>query len=191
MLVSPLAGFGLLTAGLAVACCLTALVSDSSMFGFGLPGHPRQVNELWLGRYRRWVYAAGFGLQIGTGFATYIMSAAVYLTVALAMLSGSPILAILVGLLFGFMRGSAVLLSGRVRRPADLLRLHERLDRWAPWSLRAAMAVEAGAALTFGAVAFGWAGALVVAAVLLGGAVLGRHRTGNGSNDPALLTPAR
>ena len=54
------------------------------------PFHRRQVDELWLGRYRPWVYASGFGWQIGVGVATYIMTAAVYLVVVLAALTASP-----------------------------------------------------------------------------------------------------
>jgi len=195
LLWSPLVGFGTLTAGVAVLCCLTALVSDGSMFSFRLPGHPRQVNEQWLGRYRRWVYAAGFGWQIGTGFATYNMTAAVYLTVALAVFTGSPMLALLVGLVFGLVRGSAVLLSSRVRRPAELRMLHERLDRLAPWSLVVAMFSEAFAAVAFGYFAFGWLGAVVIAVAIVGCAMVNgsrptRGRDRAGSVAPAALTNA-
>lgn len=174
---------------LAAACCLVAVAADTSLRGFRLPEHPRQVNERWLGRYRRWVYAAGFGVQIGCGFATYIMTAAVYLTAALAVLGGSPLLAVAVGALFGAVRGSAVLLSAGVHDPAGLRLLHQRLDRLAPWSLRAAVTVEIGAAATFGWAAFGWTGLLVVgAAVLAGAAVLHRDRgtAGRRSADRAI-----
>src|SRR5690349_20592703 len=43
-----------------------------------LPIHRRQVNEVWLDRYRPWVYGAGFGWQIGVGLATYVKSTGVY-----------------------------------------------------------------------------------------------------------------
>lgn len=175
-LVVPLVGQ--VTAIAAVACCLLALASDTSVVGFQLPGHPRQVNERWLGRYRRWVYASGFGLQIGSGFATYIMTAAVYLTVALGALSGSPRLALTAGLVFGFVRGSAVLLSGAAKDPAALRRLHRRMELLEPWSMRAVVLVEVSAAGALGYAAGGLLGLVVVGAVLgvVAGRVLNRAR---------------
>ena len=159
-----------LTAGIASVGCLVAAASDSSAFGLRLPGHPRQVNEQWLGLYRRWVYACGFGVQIGVGFATYIMTAAVYLTVLLGALSGSAALAFAIGLLFGLVRGLAVLLSSGARDPRALRLLHRRLDLLAPWSLRAAMVVEAAGAAVLGYAAAGPVGLTLVAALLLLGA---------------------
>ncbi|MEN3272457.1 MAG: hypothetical protein V7636_1218, partial [Actinomycetota bacterium] len=58
---------------------LLAAASDARIGGFVLPTHRRQVNERWLDQYRPWVFGAGFGWQIGTGLATYITTAAVYL----------------------------------------------------------------------------------------------------------------
>ncbi len=104
--------------------CLVALAADRRVAGFQLPLHPRQVNELWLTQYRRWLYAAGFGVQIGIGFATYIMTAATYLVLALAALTGSPALAVAIGATFGLVRGLAVLLSARCRSAQALRQLH-------------------------------------------------------------------
>ena len=101
-----------------VVACLVALAADRRVAGFQLPLHPRQVNELWLTQYRRWLYAAGFGVQIGIGFATYIMTAATYLVLALAVLTGSPAQAVAIGATFGLVRGLAVLLSARCRTRA-------------------------------------------------------------------------
>jgi hypothetical protein len=127
------------------------------------------VNELWLMRYRRWLYAAGFGVQIGVGFATYIMTAATYLMVVLAGLTGSPLLALLAGTLFGLIRGSAVLLSARCRTAAALHRLHARLSSLEPASLRAMSLIELAAAVALGSAAGGVAGICTAsaAAVLL------------------------
>lgn len=175
LLLAPLTDSVIVTGCLAVICCLTALASDSPALSFRLPNHPRQVNEHWLGRYRRWVYASGFGVQIGAGFATYIMTAATYLMVVLAALSGSPAFAVLVGVAFGLVRGSAVLLSAGATNPMALRALHARLDRLGPWSLRAAMLVEAIAAGSFAALAFGWPGAVLVVGVL-GAAGIGIKR---------------
>ncbi|SOD71028.1 hypothetical protein SAMN05892883_0631 [Jatrophihabitans sp. GAS493] len=129
--------------GIGVVASLVCLGSDLGVVGRQLPMHPRQVDEEWLMRYRRWVYALGFGAQIGVGFATYIMTAGTYLFAALAALSAEPYWAMLAGLTFGAMRGCAVLLTARVRRPADLMTLHRRLDALAPWSLRAVELVQA------------------------------------------------
>jgi MFS family permease len=162
------------TAGIGALCCVVALASDTSAVRFRLPEHPRQVNERWLGGYRRWVYAAGFGVQIGCGFATYIMTAAVYLMAALGVLSGVPAFALALGVLFGLVRGVAVLLSCGVGDPAGLRRLHHRLDLLAPWSLRAAVAAQLLAGIALGALAAGPAGAAVVVLFVVAGGIRGR-----------------
>jgi len=171
---------------LASVCCLIAVASDTAALPFRLPLHPRQVNELWLGRYRRWVYASGFGAQIGVGLATYIMTAAVYLVPVLGALSGSPPFALLTGLLFGLVRGLAVLLSSGAGDPQALLRLHRRLDWLAPWSLRAAIGIQILAALALSHLAAGGLGLLGVATVVAAGAGVTRRtrtrtRTGAGN----------
>jgi hypothetical protein len=130
--------------------------------GIQLPVHPRQVNERWLGQFRRWVYAAGFGAQIGSGFATYIMTAAVYLVPVLGAMSGSPALALLAGLLFGLVRGLGVLVSATANDPVTLGRLLEWFDRHGPRSLRVAIAVELLAA---GVLAYSAAGPVGLALV--------------------------
>lgn len=160
----PLAGHLSITLPAAAAACLIAIAADLEVSGFHLPLHPRQVNELWLDRYRRWIYATGFGLQVGTGFATYIMTAATYLLVLLAGLSGSPAFALQIGLLFGFVRGLAVLWSSRARTPGALRSLHRRLSVAEPWSLRAVVAVEAAGAVSVGYAALGGRGAAIAAA---------------------------
>jgi len=164
-------------AGVGSVGCLVAAASDSSTVRFRLPGHPRQVNEQWLGRYRRWIYACGFGVQIGVGFATYIMTAAVYLTVLLGALSASPATAFAVGLLFGLARGLAVLLSSGARDPAALRRLHRRLDLLAPWSWRAVMLIEAAGAAVLGYAAAGMVGLALVAAPVVGVLMFAGSRT--------------
>lgn len=173
---SPVAGLATATASVAALCALGALASDSAAVPLRLPLHPRQVNERWLGRYRRWVYAVGFGAQIGSGLATYIMTAAVYLTAALGALSGSPAAAVAIGVLFGLVRGLGVLASSRVKDPVALRRLHRRFDLLAPWSHRVVMTVEAAAALVFGFLAAGLPGLVVVAALLAAGGLFSRSR---------------
>src|SRR4051812_5910091 len=72
--------------GAAAACALV----DSGILGFAPPFFLRQVNEDWLGRYRSWLYGSGFGWQVGAGVTTYIMTAAVFLTIALGALTAGP-----------------------------------------------------------------------------------------------------
>ncbi len=134
---------------MAAGCCLAAAAADADSVPFRLPLIPRQVNERWLAGYRRWFYAAGFGAQIGFGLATYVMTAAVYLVPALGALSGSPLPALILGLLFGTVRGLAILLTATVRTPAQLRSLHRRLAGWAPRSLLAVLILELAAALAF------------------------------------------
>lgn len=119
---------GTAAAGLALAAALTAVASDSALVDFELPIHRRQVNELWLDRFRPWVYGAGFGWQIGTGYGTYIVGATLYLTTVLAVLGGIPLLALGSGLAFGVVRGLAVLAGRHITSPAALVGFHRRFD---------------------------------------------------------------
>jgi hypothetical protein len=127
-----------IAAGLAV---LAAAV-DGGVLGFQPPFFHRQVNEYWLGRYRAWVYGSGFGWQIGAGVTTYIMTAAVFLTIALGALSAGPLAALLIGITFGLARGLAVLLTARLRTTAELFTLHRRFDALAEPVRRAVIVVQ-------------------------------------------------
>jgi hypothetical protein len=140
------------TTGLvALAAALLAVASDSGIAGARLPVHRRQVNERWLDRYRPWVYGAGFGWQIGCGLATYITSAAVYLMVVLAALTGRPALALAVGTGFGFLRGTAVLLTRDLADPSELRAFHRRFLEVGPMAGRLVMAAELASAAAMAA----------------------------------------
>ena len=114
---------------IAAAICLLGAAVDAGLFGEVLPLIRRQVNDRWLGRYRVWVYAGGFGWQIGSGVTTYVMTLAVFVFVALAAASGQPVAAMCVATGFGAVRGAAVLLTCRASDPHALRMLHQRLDR--------------------------------------------------------------
>lgn len=147
----------------AVALAAFAAI-DLGVLGIELPIFKRQVNDAWLRRYRSWVYGAGFGWQIGTGLATYIMTAAVFSTIALAALTASPWAALAIGGTFGFVRGSAVFLGRSATTPAALGEVHARLDAWGPAARAAAAGVQVLAAAVLASLA--WtpiAGAVVVA----------------------------
>jgi hypothetical protein len=136
---APGPGARALVASLAALVCW---LSDGPVCAWQLPTHPRQVNERWIGGYRRWIYAGGFGVQIGTGFATYVMSATVYLTVALAALTGDARLAFAVGVTFGAVRGLGVLCGAAARTPQRLAAVLGRLDATAESSLLACVCAE-------------------------------------------------
>ncbi|MBX3286197.1 MAG: hypothetical protein KF703_12690 [Actinobacteria bacterium] len=151
----------------AVVALATAAV-DLGLLGVELPIFKRQVDDAWLRRYRSWVYGAGFGWQIGFGVATYIMTAGVLLTIALALLTASPALALAVGGVFGLVRGSAVLIGRSATTPAALGAVHQRLEALAPASRAAAAWVQVLAAASLAALA--WhpaAGVAVVGLALL------------------------
>lgn len=168
------AGIAARAALLGVAALVT-IASDLGVGGFRLPIHPRQVNETWLAQYRSWAYASGFGWQIGVGVATYIMTAGVYLVVAVGVLSASPLFAVAIGALFGAVRGLCVLAAARATTPARLRSLHGALARHEPASRALALvgqSIVCAAALTVAPLAVGLVGAgiglaLVIAAFAL------------------------
>ncbi|HEX4864683.1 MAG TPA: hypothetical protein VFV02_11455, partial [Acidimicrobiales bacterium] len=114
---------------IAAAVALLGAAIDLGVFGELLPVIRRQVNDRWLSRYRVWVYAGGFGWQIGTGITTYVMTSAVFVFLALAAVSGWPLAAMCVATGFGTARGVAVLLTSRASNPHALRLVHQRLDR--------------------------------------------------------------
>lgn len=167
------------------------LASDLRVGGLALPNHPRQVDEDWLSAYRRWVYAAGFGAQIGTGFATYVMTAATYLVVVLAALTASPAQAVVIGGLFGAVRGSAVLLSAGADTPERLRAVHRRLAALDATSLQVAVAAQAVVVVVL-AVTFAGAAGGAVAALVCSGLVLSRVRPAlSGQALRHAVSPAR
>lgn len=174
------------TAALGVAAAL-ALATSSMDLGIGteMPHHRRQVNEVWLDQYRSWVYGIGFGWQIGTGLATYIMTAAVYLTVVLAALTGGAASAMAIALLFGLTRGLAILTGVRLTDPERLRRFHQRFDEAGPAVRRAVIGVQLAVAVVAAAAAWGPLGA--AGAASLGALAVLITRNGD---TPAAARPA-
>jgi hypothetical protein len=168
---------------LAVAALLAAVAaaSDARVGGFQLPGHRRQVDEVWLDRYRSWVYGGGFGWQIGVGLATFIVTACVYLTVALAALTASPLTAFLVCTGFGLVRGLAVLLSRGVTTAERMQAMHRRFDELSAPSRRLTIVAQLVLAALSAVAAAGMpapaaAGVVAVVVVASAGATAGRRR---------------
>lgn len=132
----------------AVAGAIT-VAADARIGGFRLPVHHRQVNERWLDQFRPWVYGAGFGWQIGAGLATYIKTYAVYLMIVVAALTGTPQVALLVGVLFGLVRGLAVFLGRRITSTTALADFHRRFMAADRYALVAVVVCEAATTLAF------------------------------------------
>lgn len=91
------------------------------------PGPERQVNETWIGHYRGWVYGGAFGIELGLGLMTYVVTWGVYATLIAEALTASPIGGALVGAVFGFGRTLAPFLAGRIDRPSRLTSFHQRM----------------------------------------------------------------
>jgi MFS family permease len=153
-------------AAVAIGACVAAAASDERLAGFSLPVHHRQVNERWLDQFRPWAYGAGFGWQIGNGLSTYIMTAAVYLGIVLGALTAEPVLAVLLGALFGLVRGLGVLLGRRIASTTDLQAFHRRFDALEPAAQLGTVLVVVAAAAVFAWVLSPWAPLAVVATVL-------------------------
>ncbi|MDQ6607196.1 MAG: hypothetical protein M3Z06_11695, partial [Actinomycetota bacterium] len=132
---------------LAVALCLDLRGAP--------PGPLRQVNERWLDEFRGWVYGLGFGVQLGLAVTTVVSSAATYVALAAAFLTGDAARGALVLGCFGVIRGITPLAAARVRRPDQLLALHAGLERWRAPSARAGavlLGAMLGLAVVWGAV---------------------------------------
>jgi len=140
-------------AALALALLAAAgLAVDLRLGGLRLPTVRRQVDDRWLARYRGWVYGVGFGFQLGLGVVTVVTTSAVYVAFAAAALSGSPAAGALIGAAFGAVRWLSVLPGGRVRAPADLVRMDGRLRRWEPVGRRVTLAGQIAAVVVLAAV---------------------------------------
>lgn len=129
-------------ASVVAALALAGAAFDGHVAGLRLPTIKRQVDERWLHKYRGWVYGFGFGVQLGTGLATIVSSAAVYVMVAAAVLTRSVVAGTVIGLTFGIVRGASILLARRVGTPDELRRFHRRLAANATRSERVGAATQ-------------------------------------------------
>lgn len=159
--IGALAVSGTLLAAVAVVAGAITLAAEIRIAGFRLPVHYRQVNERWLDQFRPWVYGAGFGWQIGCGLATYIKTCAVYLMIVLAVLTGSPGVALMVGIVFGLVRGLGVFLGRPITSTAALADFHRRFMAADRYALAAIIVCEAAATLAVSTVVSPWLGVTV------------------------------
>jgi hypothetical protein len=152
--------------GIAAGLAVLGAVIDSGVFGVAPPFFKRQVNEYWLSKYRAWVYGSGFGWQVGAGVTTYIMTAAVFVTIAFGALTAGPVAALVLGVVFGLARGLAVLLTARSRTTAELFALHRGFDALGEPVRRGVIVVQLAVAVVAAGVAGGVVAALVTGGVL-------------------------
>ncbi len=103
--------------------CAAAVLADLTR----VPSLHRQVDEDWLTRYRRWVYATGFGWQLGTGVVTIVTSAATYAMLVLMVVAGLPA-ALLAGAVFGLVRALPLFAARTADTPEGLRALARRLE---------------------------------------------------------------
>jgi hypothetical protein len=176
----------------AVVALLGGLV-DSRLLGFGPPFLLRQVNEYWLNKYRAYVYALGFGWQIGAGITTYIMTAAVFVTVLLGALGASPWIGFAVGVWFGFVRGMTVWVTARATTQPRMFALHRRFDALGEPIRRAVIVVQLGAAVVAIGAVLGLAVVLAATVAAAAAVVVTLRRTpvpGSTRRETGVRTPA-
>lgn len=155
--------FGLVEVATAVRLGILALVLvagaavDRGVRGWQLPSWRRQVDERWLTTYRGWIYGTGFGFQLGTGVVTIVPSAVTYAMWLAALLSGSGLAGLGVGLVFGVVRSLPLLLTVRLRSAAALYDRTRRVAAAEPAARHLTIAGQIGIA----AVALIAAGTLV------------------------------
>jgi hypothetical protein len=137
----------------AVALGVVALVFELHLGGLVLPTVRRQVDEDWLTRYRSWVYAGGFGFQLGLGVVTVVTTATVYLTWAFALLTGSLLGGLAIGIVFGAARALPIFLVARADTPG---RLRDALRRFADWAPAAQRMSTLTSALVPVAIVLAW-----------------------------------
>ncbi len=125
---------------------VAAVVAD--LAGATPPSLRRQVDRTWMTRYRGWVYGLGYGIQLGTGLATYITSWATWVWLVALVLVADLRLAILMGMLHGLVRGLSLWTTWWLTSPAAIRSHHRRLVALDPWVRRASHA-----ALVVGALA--------------------------------------
>ena len=123
--ISPLAAIGA-TAGVALVAGLLDLVPVKP------PGPKRQVNETWIGAFRGWVYGGGFGMELGLGFLTYVVTWAVYSMFVSEILTASPGFGAVVGMTFGLGRSATLLIAAVVDRPTRLTSFNRALAKAGP-----------------------------------------------------------
>lgn len=131
----------------AIAAAVAALAAIADLLHWPVPSPERQVNESWLTRYRPWVYASGFGFQLGTGVMTFVKTATIPALWLLAVLAANPATGAVIGACFGLLRGAAILTVAGVRDPNRLRDYFRRMAGLQGAARIAAIVAAVGAAI--------------------------------------------
>lgn len=127
---------------LLIVGALALIAGGLDLIGVRAPGPARQVNERWIGYLRGSVYGFGFGVQLGSGISTFIVTWGVWAVLAAELLSGSAVTGAVIGGTFGMARAFAPLAAGWIDRPSRLTRFHTALARLAqPMHVGAGLAI--------------------------------------------------
>jgi hypothetical protein len=110
------------------AAAIAGFLIDTGRLRLHLPSPHRQVNDAWLPTYRRWVYAIGFGGQLGVGFATVVNGSALYVVSAAAFASGAVWRGAAMLGAYGAIRAASLLATRGVRDSAALYALLRRAE---------------------------------------------------------------
>jgi hypothetical protein len=97
------------------------------------------------------VYGLGYGAQLGLAVTTVVSSAATYVALLAAFLTGSALGGAVVLGCFGLIRGLTPLAAAHVRRPDQLIAMHALLERWRAPAARAWPALMSAAFVLAGA----------------------------------------
>lgn len=114
--------------GIAIAAATVALLFEATGRERMLPTRTRQVDENWIQTYRGWVYGGGWGAELGFGVSTIITTSLVHLLVVVMIIAGSFSTALVLGTIFGLVRGATVLAAATVDTPERLRSFHQSLD---------------------------------------------------------------
>ena len=106
---------------------------ELSLMALPAPQCRRQVSSGWRLYSRPRLTALIYGLELGFGLSTYIITSTFYVVVLWSLLSGSAILATLAMMTFGLGRALPVVWLGRRERTSkETLRLMHALTAWEP-----------------------------------------------------------
>jgi hypothetical protein len=84
--------------------CFIGALQQFKITRFPLPQLKRQVSRLWLNNLHKNIIALGYGFQLGSGVATRIKVATIYVVIGFAFCSGSFLTGAIIGMVFGLSR---------------------------------------------------------------------------------------
>jgi hypothetical protein len=175
---SLLAGAGS-TFAYAIAAAIAAAAAYAEARGMPIvPQVRRQLPVGWRGRLPMPLAAAGYGVLLGLGFTTFVLSYGVWALIAVSLVLGDPLAGLAIGLAFGAGRALPIVVLAPIAERESGIRACEAMTM-RPGLLRGA---RAGDAVALGAVAV---------TLALSASTAGAARSEQpGASDPAAAGPA-